>query len=266
MKTIPAYIKNPNKNRNGIFDYLPQKQDKGLREDVRSELMGKAYADDYGAFVDDLVIKWAKIQALKESAKKNRKLIFAEIGGGFGCFHDKVNNICANYLNIEPSDLEDKFNFSARLNKSNYFQLKASAEEIPITDSEVDITIALASLDHIPNIDRAIAEIARILKPGGILIFSLNNKGSWWKKLLRNSKRLKKRESEILKDHYVLWDTNDAKEAMKGHLTPEYISTICHCPQIPYAWKAIINPANFLGSMLAPRLGSNIVAIFRKPL
>lgn len=266
MKTILPYIKKPNEDRNGIFDYRPQKQEKGLREDERSELMEKAYGDGYGAFVDSLIINWAAKQAHKESSQKNQKLIFAEIGGGYGCFYDKVNDICANYLNIEPSDLEDKFNFATRLNESNFFQLQASAEEIPITDSEVDIAIALASLDHIPDTDRAIAEIARILKPGGILIFSLNNKCSWWKKLLRNSKRLKKRESEILKDHYILWDADNAKEAIKGHLTPEIINTICHCPQIPYAWKAIINPANFLGEKLAPKLGSNIVAIFRKPL
>lgn len=266
MKTIPSYIKNPKEDRNGIFDYRPQKQEKGFREDEKSELMGKAYGDGYGLLVDDLIVNWATNQARKESSKKDRKLVFAEIGGGHGCLYDKVNDICANYLNIEPSELEDKFNFTARLSRSNFFQLQASAEEIPITDSEVDIAIALASLDHVPNIDKAITEITRILKPGGILIFSLNNKGSWWKKLLRNSKRLKKRELEILKDHYILWDANDAKKATTGRLTTESIKTICHCPQIPYVWKAIINPVNFIGARLAPNFGSNIIAIFRKPL
>ena len=229
--------------------------------------MINAYRDGYGNDVDNTIKTWAARQAHKESARKSSKLIVAEIGGGYGNFYDKIKNICENYLNIEPSNLphDNKLNFSDRVKESNYFQLQASAEDIPIADSQVDVAIALACLDHIPDTAKAIQEIARILKPGGILIFSLNNKGSWWKRLLKNSKFLKRREEEILKDHYFLWDTEDAEKAFANLLEIETMETVCHCPQIPYLWKALIGPVNALGSRFAPKLGSNIIAVLRKP-
>jgi ubiquinone/menaquinone biosynthesis C-methylase UbiE len=42
---------------------------------------------------------------------------------------------------------------------------------LPIKDGSVDLCLAFGLLHHIPNLDEALAEIARVLKVGGALIF-----------------------------------------------------------------------------------------------
>ena len=60
---------------------------------------------------------------------------------------------------------------------SAYF-LVANAEELPFQDSSFDIVTAMGVLHHTPNIDKAIGEIYRVLKPGGRVALMLYHKNS----------------------------------------------------------------------------------------
>lgn len=55
---------------------------------------------------------------------------------------------------------------------------RASALEIPFADNAFDIVYSFGVLHHIPEVDKAISEIQRVLKPGGRLIIMLYNKPS----------------------------------------------------------------------------------------
>jgi ubiquinone/menaquinone biosynthesis C-methylase UbiE len=46
----------------------------------------------------------------------------------------------------------------------------AGAESIPFPDAYFDIAFSFNSLDHVQNLDRAVAEIKRIVKPGGLFL------------------------------------------------------------------------------------------------
>jgi ubiquinone/menaquinone biosynthesis C-methylase UbiE len=48
----------------------------------------------------------------------------------------------------------------------------ADAERLPYDDESFDIVIGHAVLHHIPDLDRAFAEILRVLKPGGRFVFA----------------------------------------------------------------------------------------------
>jgi SAM-dependent methyltransferase len=48
--------------------------------------------------------------------------------------------------------------------------LFGSAQEIPLADASVDRITCVRVLQHLPDQDRALAEIRRVLKPGGTLI------------------------------------------------------------------------------------------------
>ena len=48
----------------------------------------------------------------------------------------------------------------------------ADAERLPYDDDHFDIVIGHAVLHHIPDLDRAFAEILRVLKPGGRFVFA----------------------------------------------------------------------------------------------
>ncbi len=51
----------------------------------------------------------------------------------------------------------------------------ASAEEIPFEDNSFDVVIIKHIVEHLPNPEKAIAEIGRVTAPGGVLILSTPN-------------------------------------------------------------------------------------------
>lgn len=61
--------------------------------------------------------------------------------------------------------------------------LVGDAENLPFPSKEFDVVYSFGVLHHTPNIQQAIDEIYRVLKPGGEIIVMLYNKNSiffWW--------------------------------------------------------------------------------------
>ncbi|HST66870.1 MAG TPA: class I SAM-dependent methyltransferase [Mycobacteriales bacterium] len=48
----------------------------------------------------------------------------------------------------------------------------ADAETIPLPDDSVDLVVGHAVLHHIPDVERALREVLRVLKPGGRFVFA----------------------------------------------------------------------------------------------
>lgn len=55
----------------------------------------------------------------------------------------------------------------------------ASAEHLPWTDRAFDTILMLDVLEHVPCEHKALAEVERVLRPGGRLIISVPNKGEF---------------------------------------------------------------------------------------
>ncbi len=51
----------------------------------------------------------------------------------------------------------------------------ATATAIPLADRSIDAAVACLVFEHIDDVDAAINEIARVLRPGGIFLFLLNH-------------------------------------------------------------------------------------------
>ena len=49
--------------------------------------------------------------------------------------------------------------------------VQASAEDIPLADASVDTVVTALTLCSIPNVKKALSEIRRVLKPGGVYAF-----------------------------------------------------------------------------------------------
>ncbi len=63
--------------------------------------------------------------------------------------------------------------------------LRTTADELPFADASFDAAVACLVFEHIDAVDAAIAEVARVLKPGGRFSFFLNHPllqtpGSGW--------------------------------------------------------------------------------------
>ncbi|MFC1995982.1 class I SAM-dependent methyltransferase [Chloroflexota bacterium] len=60
---------------------------------------------------------------------------------------------------------------------------QASAEDLPFTDSSIGMVIIKHVVEHLPHPEKAIADIGRILIPGGVLILAAPNLSSLLKPL-----------------------------------------------------------------------------------
>jgi SAM-dependent methyltransferase len=57
--------------------------------------------------------------------------------------------------------------------------VQGSAETLPFADNSFEVLACLQVLEHLPCPDRAIAEIHRVLKPGGFACIATPNLGCW---------------------------------------------------------------------------------------
>ena len=49
--------------------------------------------------------------------------------------------------------------------------VRADVAALPFTDGEADVVVAGEILEHVTDLDRTVAEMARVLRPGGTLVF-----------------------------------------------------------------------------------------------
>lgn len=100
-----------------------------------------------------------------------------EIGCGSGAFTTFVARAVGptgtvEALDIQPAmltQLEKKLAKPEFQDIQNIILHQASAYELPFEDSELDLVYLITVLPEIPDQNRALTEIKRVLKPGGIL-------------------------------------------------------------------------------------------------
>lgn len=107
--------------------------------------------------------------------KKYDKVL--EIGCGMGyysAFLSKLaNEVVATDIEFEDVTihsigLNKTIDFLNKLNVKNVQVIPASAESLPFEDNSFDMVFSSHVLEHVPDRNKAIAEINRVLKPGGI--------------------------------------------------------------------------------------------------
>lgn len=61
----------------------------------------------------------------------------------------------------------------ARLNERGAVALSGAATELPFADASFDLVCAFDVIEHVEDDQRAFAELGRVLRPGGVLVFSV---------------------------------------------------------------------------------------------
>jgi ubiquinone/menaquinone biosynthesis C-methylase UbiE len=139
--------------------------------DVAAESYDSKWAIDYGEIGGRQVISKLE-KALGSRPGKYRRMV--EIGAGTGYFtlnllrQGIVEEAIA--TDISPGMLEVLDATAARLDV-RVTTVRADAEELPFEDKSVDLVLGHAVLHHVPRLERALAEFARVLTPGGTLAF-----------------------------------------------------------------------------------------------
>jgi ubiquinone/menaquinone biosynthesis C-methylase UbiE len=68
----------------------------------------------------------------------------------------------------------------ARINRVDVGFREGRVENLPFEDGGFDLALAVTVLCFVPDIDRAMAEMARVLRPGGRLVLGELNRWSLW--------------------------------------------------------------------------------------
>ena len=117
--------------------------------------------------------------ALEELAGFKRVL---DVGCGDGQISRALAAAGASVVGIDPTERNLEV---ARQRGGGPEYLKAGADDLPFDDDSFDAVVACLVFEHIDDLDAAIAEVARVLRPGGQFSFFLNHPllqtpGSGW--------------------------------------------------------------------------------------
>ncbi len=93
-----------------------------------------------------------------------------EVGCGTGLVLQRIHDFArtAKGVDLSPGMLE-------RARERGLDVIEASATELPFDDASFDVTCSFKVLAHVPAIDRALAEMARVTRPGGFVIAEFYN-------------------------------------------------------------------------------------------
>jgi SAM-dependent methyltransferase len=63
--------------------------------------------------------------------------------------------------------------------------MRGVGELLPLSENNFDLVLILSALDHCFSPERVLTEVKSVLRPGGILLVTLQNYGSWYRRLLK---------------------------------------------------------------------------------
>lgn len=121
-----------------------------------------------------------------------------------------------------------------------YLILRGSGYELPFADGELDCVIISEVLEHLHEDDRALDEIHRVLKPGGILAASVPREGPeavCW--------ALSKEYQNTPGGHVRIYRRKAFRAKLEGHGYQVTNSHFAHALHSPYWWlKCLVGPSN----------------------
>jgi SAM-dependent methyltransferase len=107
-----------------------------------------------------------------------------DIGCGEGqvARHVVATTGATHVVGVDPSDAQLVV---ARRRAGGPVYVRGAADALPVPDAAFDAAVACLVFEHITAVDGALAEVARILRPGGVFLFLLNHPllqvpGSGW--------------------------------------------------------------------------------------
>jgi ubiquinone/menaquinone biosynthesis C-methylase UbiE len=130
-----------------------------------------------------------------------------EIGCGSGRFSTHIHSLArkAYFLDLTMGMLLETRNKFTPTEK-HFNGVNGSAYQIPFPAESVDCILSINVFNHIPNIQQALLEINRILKPGGILVLNFTNLMSFY---IAPAILVNRKEKSIGRDVYTRWLTPD---------------------------------------------------------
>jgi ubiquinone/menaquinone biosynthesis C-methylase UbiE len=101
-----------------------------------------------------------------------------DVGAGAGLVADRIADLDARYIALEFSERNVAVGaekFASRRHPLAVRFLRGDAERMPFRDETVDVVVMSEVIEHLMHPDRAVAEISRVLRTGGVFVMTTNN-------------------------------------------------------------------------------------------
>jgi ubiquinone/menaquinone biosynthesis C-methylase UbiE len=151
--------------------------------------------------------------------------------------------------------------------------LQAAAEQIPLQDMAAHGVLLKEVIDHCYDPLKVLKEAARLLKPGGVLVMTVTNDKSWFKRLLPRVNASRKAEQA---DHLFFFGPAELKKlAPEAWFDRAEVETYNYLKLPRFLEKAlgllgagvcrsVLKLTDTLGKKLLPGLGGGIILTARK--
>ncbi|HEX6447655.1 MAG TPA: class I SAM-dependent methyltransferase [Streptosporangiales bacterium] len=158
------------------MDYDTIRQDPKAANTVYHDWESETYDEKWSISFDDRCVDYARGRFAKVAGTDGwpyAKALELGCGTGFFLLNLKQAGVLdeGHVTDISPGMVE-----AARRNAAELgFEIDgrvADAETIPYDDDTFDLVVGHAVLHHIPDVERAIREVVRVLKPGGRFVFA----------------------------------------------------------------------------------------------
>jgi SAM-dependent methyltransferase len=111
----------------------------------------------------------------------HRPVVVSVGGGGENWLLPHLDQRVGAYLVVEPSEAQLR---ETRLGAGTPgLLLRAAAERLPLGDGSADVVELHSVIDHLADPEQALAELVRVLRPGGRVTVTIGNDGSWYRRL-----------------------------------------------------------------------------------
>ncbi|HKC21404.1 MAG TPA: class I SAM-dependent methyltransferase [Gaiellaceae bacterium] len=103
------------------------------------------------------------------AAAKPRRVL--EVGGGEGELAERI----VSRLDVELVGVDQSEGMVAEQRARGIDARVGDVQDLPFDEGEFDVAVAAWMLYHVPDLDRGLAELARVLKPEGVLVAVTNS-------------------------------------------------------------------------------------------
>jgi SAM-dependent methyltransferase len=115
----------------------------------------------------------AEAERVLEAARLESGDTVLDVGSGLGLLtlaaHDRIGDGWVIAVDPSVGALEELLRLAHEANANGVMYLIGDAEVLPLPDASVDAAVLRSVLVHVPNVDVAVAELARVLRPDGRL-------------------------------------------------------------------------------------------------
>lgn len=135
-------------------------------------------------------------------SKYGRGADVLEVGCGTGLVLQRIAGFAQTAKGVDLSE-----GMLAKARERGLDVVLGSALELPFANDQFDVTCSFKVLAHIPDIQRALAEMARVTKPGGVILAEFYNPYSMRGLLKRFGPALRIAPNTKERDVYLRFDT-----------------------------------------------------------